>query len=427
MRRVSVHLRKLAAVTSLVAVCGLVLAAGAQAKPGLDPTYGQNGVAAITPTVPTGFRNPQVRQLAAARDGSVYALIYATGDPCFTYCPASFLERFGPTGAPDPTFGQGALASLSGPATERQIAVDAEGRVLAVGWVGGAIQVQRYDLAGNLEPSFGSNGTATFECGCEAGAATITPARRGRILVIGSYIRAEGAAPGGGYRFSLTRLLPDGSLDPTFGSAGSVNFPPKTAYPETVAVAPRGAILLGYNPCCGNVPADTVVRISAAGKLDTRFDRTAAKSLRRLSAAGEIYSLTSLLSRASGSLDLLGESEQSRGYDLRLRANGRLAVNFATRGLARLPLGVASAALGSGGAIFAADSKSTAFRILSDGRLDPAFGGAAGIPTSLSGEPVVVGVQSGGRAVVMNAGLHECRFYCVLTPGIASFVEGTQP
>jgi uncharacterized delta-60 repeat protein len=412
-------------VTSVVAACALVFAAGATAKPGLDRSYGQNGVDAIVPVAPAGFRYPVIEEMASARDGSVYALVRAQAQSCSSYCPSQYLERIGSTGAIDTTFNRGVPVALPLAEAGYRIAVDTEGRVLAGGLGGGSVQLHRYELGGALETSFGVDGTATVNCGCEPASVQIAPARRERILVVGSSTGEARRSTGGG-RFSLARLLPDGTHDPDFGVDGAIGYPLRAANPPTaLAVTTRGAILLGSENCCA-AALDSVLRVSAAGNLDTRFDRTAASSLRRLNGLGEVRSLASLVPRANGTLDLLGGHGASAGFDLRLRANGRLAAGFGRKGLMALALPVASAALGTGGAIFAADRSSTAFRILTNGKLDPGFGGAKGVASGLTGSPVEVGVQAGGRAVVMNAGHLECRSGCEPTPGIARFIEGAK-
>lgn len=191
------------------------------------------------------------------------------------------------------------------------------------------------------------------------------------------------------------------------------------------AVAKKGAVLLG-----GSSPRIRtlvyVIRVSAKGRLDTRFDRTASRATRRLRRLGEFPELNSLLARGDGMIELLGPSRFTQSFDLRLRANGRLARGFGKGGLSVLPLPLKSATLGSGGAIFAATEAPgvTAFRILKNGRLDRRFGGPDGVAAPVSGEGILVGTQQRRRAVVMDRGDVFCRSGgCEPTPGIARYIE----
>ena len=225
---------------------------------------------------------------------------------------------------------------------------------------------------------------------------------------------------------SLSRLLANGALDPSFGVGGSSAFSlPGLSRPTLLAVAKKGAVLLG-----GSSPRIRtlvyVIRVSTKGRLDTRFNRAAFRAMRRLRHLGEFAELNSLLARGDGTVELLGPSQFTKSFDLRLRANGRLARGFGKRGLSILPLPVKSATLGSGGAIFAATEapEVTAFRVLKNGRLDHRFSGPGGVAVPVSGDGILVGTQQRRRAVVMDRGDVFCRNGgCEPTPGIARYIE----
>ncbi|MFN8218227.1 MAG: hypothetical protein U0R71_16675 [Solirubrobacterales bacterium] len=430
-------MRRLAAATAALAlIAALAVGSAALAEPagsGLDPSYGEGGKVAVTQPPGAFIHYSSVREFASARDGAVYVL----GDGLIGACPScrqvTSVIRIDSSGGFDPGFGGRAgvvlssVAAAGGESTRYQISADSQGRPLVSSSEGGAVTVRRFDLSGRPDASFGAAGVATVPCECAISAVRVVPAQGGRVLVEASRpLRGGEYTSRPGVRVTLTRLLPNGAPDPAFGRRGSASFSfPGLTRPTATAVSKRGAVLLGgSSPRLASLVY--VVRVSARGRLDTRFDRAASASMRRLRALGEFPSLSSVLARGDGTTELVGTSELTGGFDLRLRPNGRLARGFAGRGLSVLPLPPQSATLGSGGAIFAATEapQVTVFRILKNGRPDARFGGDAGIVAPVSGEGIVVGTQDGRRAVVMDVGYVFCRFGgCENTPAIARYTE----
>jgi uncharacterized delta-60 repeat protein len=76
----------------------------------------------------------------------------------------------------------------------------------------------RYNLDGSLDPSFGVNhdGKVTIDFGCNANANSVAVQSNGDLVLAGW------ANNGSGGEFALARLLPNGSLDTTIGSAGLI-------------------------------------------------------------------------------------------------------------------------------------------------------------------------------------------------------------
>ncbi len=412
-------------VGSLVLLAGLETASASAAQPGLDPTYGQGGVAMLTLPQPwSPSPNQTISQFAPAVDGATYAL--ATQQTCgYDTCQQSgTLYRVNPNGSFDAGFGGTGAVVLGSSEFGFKLAADSQGRAL-VGAIGpSSFVVRRFAADGRPDVGFGVGGAANLPCECEDAAIELMPAPREKIVAVvqhPTYTRRVGGNPPA----SFFRLLPDGSMDPSFGGDGQVGVGMKTRRAATaIAITPRGGILLGAIGCCVGA-RDYVLRVSAAGKFDSRFNATAGRSLRRLSRLGELSELNALVPRPNGTIDLLGSAPHVRGFDLRLRGNGRLA-RFGRRGLVSLPFTVASAAAG-GGAVFAVGRLKNhcrcAFRILGNGRLDPRFGGNAGIEAPLPGQGITAASLGNGLAVVTDIGYSECRGGCHFTPGIARFVE----
>ena len=88
---------------------------------------------------------------------------------------------------------------------------------------------------GDLDPTFGTDGIVQTNVGSPSGANDLVIQPDGKIVVVGS--------PPYGGNMALARYLPDGSLDPTFGSGGIVVGPPGIA--NAVALQADGDIVVG--------------------------------------------------------------------------------------------------------------------------------------------------------------------------------------
>jgi uncharacterized delta-60 repeat protein len=421
------------AMLGLLALFGAV-GASAKSRPGLDRSYGNEGVAsALPPSSPPGYVSWS--RFADAPDGSAY--LENTVVQCGQTCTSTgVIYRLTSGGAFDSAFGGGGSLQLpSLPRGESEpseaVTVDSSGRLLVGRVEAGALVVRRFTPGGSPDASFGSGGMTSLPCAeCERTSVWLLPSSNGRVVVERqAELPARPAAFGSGLggHVSLTRLTPGGWPERRFGDGGTATIDlGRRGYPGKGAVTPKGAILLGSVGCCsGNAPY--LVRVSAKGRIDTKFGKAAGRSLARLSKQGETSSVVALLPRANGTIELLGNNGLGSGFDLRLRASGDRA-KFGHGGLKRLPFSVEAARLGSEGATFAVGRSGTgpysAFRLLADGRVDPAFG-RRGIAVPLSGSGYTLGTPSRGKVLIFDAGTHECRGGCPPTPGVARFDEGS--
>lgn len=426
MKRIGLGICALVAIGALVASAVAVARSGGSG--GLDRSYGVDGMAAVAQPPGDHLGGWRVEEFASARDGSVYAMGRGWANNCYTCAPTYVLLRIDSNGGFDPGFGGDTGVVLPAVPSGYGLSVDWQGRPLVTSHDSGAVTVRRYQQNGQADPGFGAGGTASVACRCDGAAVRVAPMPHEKILVEADRAASgEQYSPGPGAEVALTRLQPSGTPDPSFGAGGSVGFPlPHLVRPTLLAVAGKGSILLG-----GSSPRlQTLVyavRVSAKGRLDTRFNRTVLGSMRRLRQLGEFADLSSLIARGDGTIELLGPSKAETSFELRLRANGKLARNFGKGGLNVLPFTVSSAALGSGGAIFAVgggeERWSIAYRILKSGRIDPRFGGKKGIRAPFAGTGILVGTQEGRRAVVMNRGEAFCRSACAPTPAVARYIE----
>ena len=142
------------------------------------------------------------------------------------------LVRYLPDGSLDSTFGNAGvvLTNFTSDDSAQTVAIDAENRIVIAGHVIGDrtwydFVVARYLPNGELDSSFGSGGKVFLNfqqldgspsAGAQDGPSDIDIDDAGRILVAGYSNR------GFDFDVAMVRYLPDGSLDPSFGTNGKV-------------------------------------------------------------------------------------------------------------------------------------------------------------------------------------------------------------
>jgi uncharacterized delta-60 repeat protein len=144
-------------------------------------------------------------------------------------------------GTPDASFGGGTGRSESGlsqlPQGANAVAVQPDGKILVAGPGGGSFGVARVGTDGSYDHSFGpnANGQVAIDFGGDDVANAMALQPDGKILVAGT----------DGDGFAVARLMPNGSLDPSFGTGGkaTVNF---TGVDDAygMALQPDGRIVL---------------------------------------------------------------------------------------------------------------------------------------------------------------------------------------
>jgi uncharacterized delta-60 repeat protein len=225
---------------------------------------------------------PSIRGVAVAPGDSI--LLGVNPSPL---TPTTVLYRLDPDGGLDQSFGNGGAASA--PDFEvHHVSVAPDGRPMVAG---AALQptdegdrwfmaVARFTADGHLDPTFGGDGIALVPPGASgsgsSGAQAVIFQPDGKVLAAGSLV-----AEAGGRSLALARLLPNGSLDPTFGGGDGVvaikASDGRSATGSDVALQPDGRILVGGSAlsCCTRVgtlvPTPMLVRLTAEGVLDQSF------------------------------------------------------------------------------------------------------------------------------------------------------------
>lgn len=196
-----------------------------------DPTFGDGGVVRFHPAGPIG-EFPQ--GVLALPDGSVLVVAFGKAGEAARIEVTKLL----PNGTPDPSYGQGGLATLPLPASEQYpehpgISLAGERLTLVVSSGQAGLFIARLTAGGSPDPGLGGNGTAIAK-NMEGGGYNLAVEPDGRLLVANE-------------RGGVARYLPDGTPDTSFGQGGFLAVPAlqKSTRVNALAAAPDGRILLG--------------------------------------------------------------------------------------------------------------------------------------------------------------------------------------
>ena len=343
----------------------------------LDPSFGTGGKVATA----LGANQAGAEDMTLQADGKIL-VAGSTASPT----GADFaLARFNPDGSPDISFGTGGAVStdlFGSDDSAEAVALQTDGKIVLAGvtHVLGATNqfgLVRYNPDGSLDTAFGVGGRATTDVGFVALDVAIQPS--GKIVAAGQSTSDT---------YALARFTVDGSLDPSFGTGGTLQT--NLGYATTYAVAsqPDGRILAGGSSAIGSPTGAAVVRYLIDGTLDSSFG------------AGGV-----------AVADFGGGSGVFR--DISLLGDGKIvAVGGATAG------------------VFAVA------RFSPDGTLDPSFGVGGRVTTDFADhaqQASAVAVQSNGNIVAAGARLNAlgedfaiARYQGVLTPPVP-FISSFSP
>lgn len=130
-----------------------------------------------------------------------------------------------------------------------------------------AVTAAQAPVDGSLDVGFDGDGAAVvaFDAGSDLAdhGRAVIPLADGRILVAGTV-----AIPGPGQAAGIARLMPDGSLDPSFGAGGRVVVPSDSLTVSDATAGPSGQIYLTVTLGTG---APCVLRLTADGNTDLGF------------------------------------------------------------------------------------------------------------------------------------------------------------
>gem|GEM_PF-664858 len=388
----------------------------ARAEP--DTTFGAGG-AALADGSAAGL-DDGARDLAVLADGRLLTAGYAEGGGGRAFCVSRFLSG----GALDITFGgNGAVLTPVGPtdAEAFALAVQSDGNVLAVGRARNAAgndewALVRYTPEGDLDGGFGTGGIVTTDLSSSTDVAygLVLQWWDQRPVVVG--VRHNGSD----YDMAVTRYNPDGSVDPTYGTAGTTVVALNASADDVAlgaAIQPDGKVVLAGRTAVGGRQVLAAVRLTALGALDPTFGAGGAVTL----AAGTgDAGATAVAVQPDGRVVLVGTAVNgAAGLDLaaaRWSASGTPDASFGTGGLALLDVAGADdrasdlAVQADGRLLLAGSTVSAGRRIMllsgltAGGGLDPGFGHVPLAVGDAGGDAEAYGVALAPGGKIVAAG-----------------------
>ncbi len=382
----------------------------------LDAAFGSAGVATLAP----GSQRARVFVTEAARTADDRLVIGAAAANGGTERAA--VLRLTSTGALDGSFAGGSVIVPQGVGQSYVfgIDVDATGRIGAVG--------RASDGAKDVIASLRLNGNGTAAAAFPPSLTAFpTAAQGGDVLLDGSALIAAGQITvAGEQRLLVTRVLPGGLPDPTFGTAGATVIEAGSGHAGATELLrqPDGKLVVLFFAQQGlNVVG--LARLTPTGQLDPTFAGGAGFTL----AAPPLVSASpsDLARTPTGQFLVVAGSETATldGFTvMRFRADGVLDESFATGGFYRneIPAGlgvgrdVGGLDVAPDGRILVAGTDRSGFigslgktwRLTAAGALDASFGtsGEATLGSDLA-SPVAVVVAADGRLLVASSGFRD--------------------
>ena len=219
---------------------------------GLDLTFGHRGRASGS----TGRLSTQTGTTAIVQSPDGHIVLVGTDFTSSSVDGDVVLLRYGPDGRLDREFGvRGRSTTRMGGFDQAfDAALQDDGKIVVAGTTGASPQNHRFLLLrylpdGTLDPSFGGGGFVEHDFGgVDAEAYAVAIQADGKVVAAGEADET----------LALARYLPDGTLDPTFGTDGvtSTPLPPgNTAEARELVIQPDGKLLVGGLACRDPQPA----------------------------------------------------------------------------------------------------------------------------------------------------------------------------
>src|SRR3954453_9737910 len=315
-----------------------------------------------------------------------------------------------------PSYGEGGIARVEFNPHSGGIATAVEalpdGRAYVAAWDSLDFSLARLTFDGDLDPTFGTGGKAHVHLSNssqqdQANDMVVQP--DGKIVVGGS----------SGIDFGLVRYLPDGTLDPSFGTGGIVHTPaqsfsgPLSGVLKGLIRQDDGKIVALGSSYNGSRDRATVARYNPDGSIDATFGLKVFDLATRVGQPAFGSSFSDGLMLPDGSLLLSGSAWSA--VLVKLTARGVIDTTFADRGVAHdatFPYQVADSVTAAPGGSYYTVVGNSAYaagvtRWNSDGSIDHSFGTAGAAPlTTGFYAPSDIHVQPDGT-VVASAGVYR--------------------
>ena len=278
------------------------------------------------------------------------------------------IARLNSDGRLDNTFSQDGLATFefSGNATVRSIKIQADGRIVVAGTDSKSLVIARFLPGGAVDISFGQNGTAVTAIDTAtlsmAGMVTLPD---GRLLIASTLDRGTGADDA--QSILLVRYLASGILDTTFGTGGKLVYVSAVHRSASdIVLQPDGKILVSGSMQVTETRTKirriwSVSRLLPNGLSDTTFGENGVVSSQVIGLDGVA---TSIALQANGRV-IVGGQVNGKPAVIRLSTDGSLDSSFGGDG--RVPFDVASGATTVNRVRVAADGKAIVLGTYVDG------------------------------------------------------------
>jgi hypothetical protein len=405
-------------------------------------------VATVTPPLPSGWSNGRFEAAATGQNGETYVVARQSSCANYTCSQGDFVFRYLANGALEPAFAGSRGYEIPPEAPNSYevgqplVTVDSSGlpivgrTISTSGGDGTAIVVRRLLSNGELDTSFAAQGAVRLPCPCGDETTQLLAGPGDSTFVVAtSQTRKKRSGPKSGATGSATLIKLDsrGHRAKGFGSRGSVTATaPGEGRVEYDAITPDGATYFGGRGLSKSTDAGFLLRVSKKGVIDTKFEARALKALKRLKAIkGNEVRVTTAVVGETGPIELFGSAGSIGGFELRLHPDGTLLRGWAEQGLALLPYPIATAVQGRQGSTMALTGEEGAsphlLRILSKGKLDPAFGRTGEVlPGATNATGFSLYPAGLGRVGVTDLGQPECSSgTCKVTGSLWRFLEGS--
>jgi uncharacterized delta-60 repeat protein len=232
----------------------------------LDPSFGAGGRV----TTAFGIGESRAEAVALQPDGKIVVIGFVRP----SVAKYSFaLARYNPDGSPDPSFGAGGKVTTAIQSDDEAYAVALEpnGKIVVGGessdYLTREFALVRYNPDGSLDTGFGAGGKVTTPIGSGGGARGLALQPDGEIVVVGY------CGVGSQSAFAVARYNGNGTLDPSFGTGGKVTTAIGSTDDEASAIAlqPDGEIVAAGYSDNGLHKVFALVRYDRDGSLDPSF------------------------------------------------------------------------------------------------------------------------------------------------------------
>ncbi|HVO74281.1 MAG TPA: T9SS type A sorting domain-containing protein [Ignavibacteriaceae bacterium] len=345
-----------------------------------DNTFGTNGIV-ITPI---GLLSGIANSLSFQSDGKIVAA-GNSGVSNFT------LVRYNLNGTLDDSFGiNGIVANKIGDngANIFSVSIGIDEKIIAAGYSrtgsNSDFTIARYNSNGAFDNTFGTNGVVITPVGTSDNYATsVLSLPNGKIAAAGSLLNPDASY------FVLNRYNINGDLDNTFGENGIVTTPIGYSFGllSSIAVQNDGKIVAAGTSGIAGFFEFTAVRYNSNGTLDNTFG-TNGIAVTQPGSADDLAQ--SVAVQSDGKIVVAGYSSNNGGFDnftlIRYKQNGFPDDGFGINGIVITPIGTSgseanSVAIQNDGKIIAGGFSDngvvevfTLTRYNSDGTLDDQFG-----------------------------------------------------